>query len=267
MDSRPIGVFDSGLGGLTVVKEIVKALPKEDIIYLGDTARIPYGTRSKEVVVKFAKEDTKFLLGKRVKCVVIACNTASAFAFRCLKNKYSISIFDVITPASKSVLKKSKNKIVGVIGTRGTIASGAYNRELGEKRNGVKIYAQACPLFVPLIEEGEIGGAIIKAVVKKYLRYFLNKPIDTLILGCTHYPIIKQEIKSFLGRNLTYINPGKEVALELKRYLIKNGLLNNKTKKGNTKYFVTDINKNFKETADMFLEKSISTKIQKVSIS
>jgi glutamate racemase len=266
MDKRPLGVFDSGLGGLSVVKEIIRVLPKEDVIYLGDTARIPYGTRSKGVVTQFAKEDTEFLIKRNVKCIIIACNTASAFAYKSLKCKYDIPIFDVITPAVSSALKRTKKKIIGVIGTRGTINSKAYDHELKKQERVVKICSKACPLFVPLIEEGEIKGDIIKAVIGKYLSFFIKKPIDTLILGCTHYPIIKDEIERFLGKEIVYIDPGREIAIALKDYLRMSNLLNNKKKSGVVSYYVTDKNKKFKETADMFMGKSISLKIKKVSI-
>lgn len=259
MNSKPIGVFDSGLGGLTVVKEIIRALPHEDLIYLGDTARVPYGTRSKEVVTQFAKEDIEFLIRKGVKCVVIACNTASAFAYSDLVKTYKLPIFDVISSASEKALKESKNNRIGVIGTRGTIGSKAYDKKLGQK-----LLTLACPLFVPLIEEGEISGAIIKSVIGKYLQYFKGKPLDTLILGCTHYPIIKSEIEGYLGSKISYIDPGKEVAGKLKKYLLKNKLANNQSKQGKISYFVTDINDRFKETARMFMNNGKSIEIKKV---
>lgn len=182
--TKPIGVFDSGLGGLTVTKEIIKIMPNENIIYLGDTARVPYGTRSKDIVRKFSLEDANFLLKKKVKCIVIACNTSSAYAGNFLKKNIKIPVFDVITPAVKGAVKVSKTGNIGVIGTTGTISSGAYK---------VK-YLQACPLFVPFIEEGEINSQAIELVAKKYLSWFKGK-IDTLILGCTHYPIISKTIK------------------------------------------------------------------------
>jgi glutamate racemase len=265
MHNKPIGVFDSGLGGLTVVKEIVEVLPGENIVYLGDTARVPYGTRSREVVTKFSGEDVEFLLRKGVKCIVIACNTASAFAFEYLKNKYNIPIFNVITPTSKNALEHTKSNIIGVIGTRGTIDSKAYDIELKRNKN-VKIYSKACPLFVPLIEEGEIEGNIIKGVVAKYLSYFKDKNIDTLILGCTHYPVIEKELVNYLGNKINYINPGTETAKDLKIYLKDNNLLNNSSNKGNISYYVTDINNRFKETAEVFFKNGISKKIVKVQI-
>ncbi len=260
MNSKPIGVFDSGLGGLTVVKEIIKALPHEDIVYLGDTARVPYGTRSQEVVTQFAKEDAQFLLKKGVKCIVIACNTASAFAYDYLVKTFNLPIFDVISSASEKALELGGNQI-GVIGTRGTIDSKAYNKKLGQK-----LLTLACPLFVPLIEEGEIEGAIIKSIVKKYLQYFKGKPLKVLILGCTHYPIIKPEIERYLGSKILYIDPGKEVATKLNEYLSANKLLNSQTGLGKVDYYVTDVNNKFKETAKMFMGNGVSKKIRKVDI-
>lgn len=254
MDKRAIGVFDSGLGGLTVVKEIRKILPDESIIYLGDTARVPYGTRSKEAVTRFSLEDAKFLLKKNVKCIVVACNTASAFAGRILKKKIKIPVFEVITPVLKEAKKVSKGKI-GVIGTRGTITSGAYKVDFGV----------ACPLLVPFIEEGEIKNEAMKIVLKNYLKPLKGK-IGTLVLGCTHYPIIKPIIGKELGREVRLLNPGESVARELKDYLSKNKMLGSKKKRGRVEYYVTDLTDRFTKVAEMFLGEKVGGKIKKVSL-
>ncbi len=245
MNSRAIGVFDSGLGGLTVVKEIIRLLPHEDIVYLGDTARVPYGTRSNEIIKKFSEEDVKFLLSKKVKCLVIACHTSSAVAGNYLKKKFSnIPIFDVVSPVLES-LKESKKKI-GIIGTRATINSGIYS-----KLN--KVTQISCPLFVPFIEEGEIKGELIEGLAKKCVG---TLKVDILVLGCTHYPIIKDVIKKVLP-DTEYINPGVLVANEVKAYLIKNNLTSNLKKAGNKSYFVTDLNERFIKVAEMFLGEKI----------
>lgn len=252
--NSPIGVFDSGLGGLTVVKQIMKLLPHEDIVYLGDTARVPYGTRSKETIIKFSFEDANFLLQKNIKCLIIACNTSSALAGAELKKKLKIPVFDVVTPALKEAKEISKSGKIGVIGTRGTIGSGAYSVP----------FSKACPLFVPFIEEGETEGDAIEIVAKSYLAGFKKENIDTLIFGCTHYQIIKNVIKKEVGDNVKLIDPGKAVAKEILEYLNENKMLNVQETKGKKDYFVTDLTDRFTKVAEMFLEEKIQDKLKKV---
>ncbi|KKQ25598.1 MAG: Glutamate racemase [Microgenomates group bacterium GW2011_GWC1_37_12b] len=263
MDNRPIGVFDSGLGGLTVVNKIRKALPKENIIYLGDTARVPYGTRSKEIVNKFAKEDLTFLLKNKVKCVVIACNTASAFAASNLRQITSIPIFDVITAGSADAVKSTINGKIGIIGTRGTINSKSYIREIAKLNSKIITFQVACPLLVPLVEEGLINGNILDSVVKKYLLMFKETGIDTLILGCTHYPIIRNSIKKTIGDKVIIIDPAEELSKILKLYLTKNKMLG--VGHGGLKIYVTDITPSFKQVAEKFLGNKID-KPEKISV-
>lgn len=252
-DTRPIGIFDSGLGGLTVVKELVQVLPNEDIIYLGDTARVPYGTRSKETITKFSFEDANFLLKKKVKCIIIACNTASSMAGDKLKRKLKIPVFDVIGPALFYAKEKSKSGKIGTIGTRATIGSGAYKDTIGV----------ACPLLVPFIEEGELKSKALKIVVKNYLQPLKNKKIDTLILGCTHYPIIQNVIQKEVGKSVTLINPEKTVVSEARKYLAKHKMLSNKKGIGRKEYFVTDLTDRFKTVAEMFLGQSVKENLKK----
>ena len=266
MDKRAIGVFDSGLGGLTVVKEIISILPNESIIYLGDTARVPYGTRSKEAVTRFSLEDAKFLLKKNVKCIVVACNTASALSFDSLNKVIKIPIFEVITPASKKAADITKVKRIGVIGTRGTITSRAYEKKIKKEDNKIKVFSQACPLLVPLIEENEMDSRLIDIIIQKYLGAIKKKKIDTMVLGCTHYPIIKSAIGKFLGKDVALVNPGKEVALTLKDFLIKKGLNSPGNLYPVRKYYVTDLTKRFIEVARMFLQDNLDGKITKVEI-
>lgn len=254
-DARPIGIFDSGLGGLTVVRELVKILPHEDLIYLGDTARVPYGTRSKETVAKFSLEDANFLIRQKVKCIIIACNTASALAGNHLKKHLKVPVFDVIAPALKKAKKVSKNGSIGMIGTRGTIGSGAYKGTIGV----------ACPLLVPFIEEGELKSDALKIVIKNYLENFKKKKIDTLILGCTHYPIIGNLIQKEIGKNVALINPEKLVAGQVKKFLTDQKMLSNKKITGKRTYFVTDLTDRFKKVAEMFLGESLE-KLKKVTI-
>lgn len=255
-DKRSIGVFDSGLGGLTVVRQIIKYLPNEDIVYLGDTARIPYGTRSREVVTKFSLEDANFLLQKNVKCIIIACNTASAYAGDFLKKKFKLPIFDVIGPAISEARKISTKGKIGVIATRGTVASGAYRVP----------YSVACPLLVPFIEEGELKGHALKFVIKKYLKGFTGTNIDTLILGCTHYPIIGGLIQKEIGKNVKLVNPEIEVAHLTKNYLMEHGMLTDSKKEGRRSFYVTDMTPRFAEVAEMFLGSSIKPNLKKVTL-
>ncbi len=252
--NNAIGVFDSGLGGLTVVKEIIKLLPNENIVYFGDTARVPYGGRSNEIIKKFSEENVNFLLKKNVKCIVIACHTSSSVAGSYLKKKFStIPIFDVVSPVLES-LKESKKKI-GVIGTRATVNSGVYS-----KLN--KVIQIPCPLFVPFIEEGEIKGKLIEALVEKYIG---NLKADTLVLGCTHYPIIEGVIKKVLT-DIEIVNPGVLVAKKLKNFLIKNNFTNNLIKVGKKDYYVTDLNERFIKVTEMFLGNKIGSEITKVTL-
>lgn len=254
MDNKPIGIFDSGLGGLTAVKEIIKVLPNENLIYLGDTARVPYGTRSEETIIKFSFEDANFLLSKNVKCIVIACNTASALAGKELKKKLNIPVFDVVTPALKCAKKISKTGRIGVIGTRGTIDSGAYSVP----------FSKACSLFVPFIEEGRINDKALKLIARDYLSDLKKEKIDTLIMGCTHYPIIESIIKKEIGSNINLVNPGFCVAKELKRFLTENKMLNNQKGMGQRSYFVTDYTKYFIKIAETFLSHKIEGNLKKV---
>lgn len=236
-----LGIFDSGLGGLTVVKEIRKLLPNIDIIYLGDTARVPYGTRSPETIRKFAEEDTKFLVGKKVDLIVVACNTVSSLALD-IVNKYSnVPVLGVIEPAIKKAKKITKNNKIGLVGTRATINSNAY-KEVQIRRHA--------SMLVPLIEEGFIKGPEIEIFIQKYFKEFKNN-VDTLILGCTHYPIVKKEINKFLGKNVYLVDPAEEVSTEVLGSAINLG-------NGTTKYYLTDVNERFLETAKMFLGQDIS---------
>jgi glutamate racemase len=255
MNNRPIGIFDSGLGGLTVVKELIKLLPYEDIIYLGDTARVPYGTRSKETIIKFSLSDADFLLKKDVKCIVIACNTASSVAGKTLKNKIKIPVFDVIEPAMKDARKSTKGKIA-VIGTRAAIGSGAYKVD----------YSVSCPLLVVFIEEGEIKSKALKIVINNYLKPLKNKSINVLILGCTHYPLIEKLIQKEMGKGVKLINPGKSVSKEVVKYLTENRLLCDNKLKPSLKFFVTDLTDQFVKTAEMFLGKKLGNTVKRIEL-
>jgi glutamate racemase len=262
-DSRPIGIFDSGLGGLTVAKQVMQVLPNEDLIYLGDNARVPYGGRSKEIVTKFSFENAEFLIKQNVKCIVIACNTSSALAGDELKNKLNLPVFDVITPAIDESIKETVNKKVGIIGTRGTVSSGAYGSSIKYQLSNINVFSKACPLFVPFIEEGESSSPALKMVAKNYIKELKDAEIDTLILGCTHYPMIRHLIEEEVGNNVQIIDPGITVAKTLQEYLEKNNLLNLSNTSGSRKYFVTDYTERFIKVAEMFLGHKIEHNLEK----
>lgn len=215
-----IGVFDSGIGGLTIVRELVAKLPEYQILYFGDTARTPYGTKSPETIINYAIQDTEFLLSRGAKIIVIACHSASSVATEALKRRYpEVPIFEVVTPSVKKALEVTKKKVIGVIGTRATIASGIYERMVRERDSAVKVYGRACPLLVPLVEEGWLQKPETRSIVKKCLIPLKMRGIDTLVLGCTHYPVLKPIITAKAGRRVTLVDPAEEVALAVRRYL------------------------------------------------
>lgn len=263
--NKPIGVFDSGLGGLTVVKELLKLLPNENIIYLGDTARVPYGTRGEGVIKKFSEENIEFLLSKSVKAVVIACNTSSAVAGDFLKKKYaSLPVFEVVTPASEYV--SGKYKRVGVIGTNATIGSRAYDKKILKKNLKTKVFSEACPLFVPFIEEGEVESKALEIIADNYLGKLKNKKLEALILGCTHYPIIENVITSKMGVKVHLVNPGRLVSGNIANYLAKKNLLNSKKEKGKLTLYVTDLTERFEKMAKMFLGSQVKIDLKEIEL-
>lgn len=246
---KPIGIFDSGLGGLTVLKEIMRILPNEDIIYFGDIARAPYGSKSESLVIKYANQALSFLLSQDVKLVVVACNTASSVAISSLNLRFP-RIIGVIEPAVCSAIKLGKN--IGVIGTRRTIASGIYQKRIEEK--GLEVIARPCPLFVPLVEEGWIDNKITRAIAKEYLLEIKGK-IDVLILGCTHYPFLLQTIKETIGDDVHIISSSTTTAIATKNLLEKEGLLNRKG--GKLRLLTSDEADDFMKIASDFLKISI----------
>lgn len=252
MNNRPIGIFDSGLGGLTVMAAIKKYLPKENIIYFGDTARVPYGSKSKEAVTNFSREIVDFLISKNVKMIIVACNTASAFALQDLKKKVKIPIIGVIEPGVRAALKKSDGRI-GVIGTEGTINSSSYTKAINKFGKKIKVYTKACPLFVPLVEEGWVNHSITSQVIKEYLQSLKKKGVDTIVLGCTHYPILKNAIKKIMGSRVHVIDSATAVAAETAQILNKNNISNKKQNRGKQMFFVSDMPNKFKILAKRFL--------------
>jgi glutamate racemase len=223
MDNRPIGVFDSGVGGLTVVKEILRVLPQEKIIYLGDTARVPWGTRGRKTVINFSRQLTRFLLRKKVKVIVVACHTASSVALSFLKKEAKIPFQGVIDPSAKEAISKSKTLRIGLIGTPATVKASTWKKVLKKTNPKVKVFAVPCPLFVPLVEEGLVDHRVTQILAREYLQPLVKEKIDTLILGCTHYPLLEKIIKKGMGK-VAMINPGKATASALKRFLGKNKL-------------------------------------------
>ena len=250
----PIGIFDSGIGGLTVVRQIHRVLPHEDIVYLGDTARVPYGTKSPGTVVRFACEDTQFLIQQNVKAVVVACNTVSAWALPTLERKFSVPIFGVITPGAQAALKRSRNRRIGVIGTTTTVRSQAYNRAILARDDSARVFARACPLLVPLVEEGWTNNKITQAILRAYLSPMLRRRIDTLVLGCTHYPLLKKVIRGVVGKEVALVDSAESCAQFLSEHLDGTKLLaRTRRRAGVIRPFVTDEVERFDAMAKRFL--------------
>lgn len=257
MDKRYIGVFDSGLGGLTVLKEIQRELPNENTIYFGDIARVPYGPKSESEIVEYTKQAIDFLISKDVKVVVIACNTATARALAKVKNRYRVPVIGVIDGGVKTAIMSTKNKKIGVIGTEGTINSDQYNKKIKEIDNEIYVYSKACPPFVELVENGEIGTAKSKSVVSKCLEVYKDKNIDTLVLGCTHYPHLRDEIREALGDNVTLVDPAIETVKSLKKIILSEGIENKSNSRGECSYYASLKSGRFKEIAARLMEKEI----------
>lgn len=249
----PVGVFDSGVGGLTVTKEIMNQLPKEQIIYFGDTARVPYGSKSKETVTMYSRQIIRFLQTKHVKAIVIACNTASAFALETVKQEIEIPVIGVVKPGAKTAAITTKNGNIGVIGTEGTIRSKIYNEFLSSVNGDLRVYGKACPLFVPLVEEGWVNDSITKEVARRYISELLEKDIDTLVLGCTHYPLLRDIIREVVGDSITLVNPAYETAHMLRLVLEENNILSTRTGIPEHTFFVSDGADKFRSFANTIL--------------
>lgn len=254
---KAIGVFDSGVGGLTVVRELMRQLPRESIIYFGDTARVPYGTKSKDTIIKFSIENVKFLLKFDVKLIVVACNTASSISLASLRFHFNVPIIGVIRPGAREAVRLTKNKRVGVIGTKTTIASKAYEDEIKYRDRTIRVMSKACPLFVPLVEEGWIKEKITKEIAKTYLTPIKKQKADTLILGCTHYPLLKGVIKQVMGDGINLIDSAYQTAREVNTLLSQKGLLNPSSEKPRYEFYVSDEPENFINIGERFLGKSL----------
>lgn len=257
MDKRPIGVFDSGVGGLTVLREIMEMMPYEDVIYFGDTARIPYGSKSEQTVKKFAYQCAKFLYDKGVKTIVIACNTASAVAIDYLKDRFDIPVIGVIEPGARGAVEATKNGRIGVIGTYATIGSSAYQNKIMEKMPETEIVGIPCPLFVPIVEEGWEYSEVARLTARQYLTELMEHDVDSLVLGCTHYPILRHTIGQVLGEKVRLVNPAFETAKELKETLRENNMTKNDFVKAVYRYYVSDAPEKFRRIGGNFLKKEI----------
>ncbi|MCK6614857.1 MAG: glutamate racemase [Ignavibacteriaceae bacterium] len=265
---KPIGVFDSGIGGLTVVKEIMAKLPNERIIYFGDTARVPYGSKSNETVIEYSLQDAAFLVQKNVKIIVVACNTASSVAIPALREKFTIPVVGMIEAGSAYAANESKEKKIGVIGTRSTISNRSYSKELKRIDPEFDVFEKACPLFVPLAEEGWIDHNATLEIAEEYLRELKELSVDTLLLGCTHYPILKPVIQKVMGEKVKLIDSGVAAAQRVAAELDRIGLRSNSNGLGVVSYYVSDIPSTFEKVASLFLGKPVShvTKVDTESL-
>ncbi|MBI2094925.1 MAG: glutamate racemase [Candidatus Omnitrophica bacterium] len=272
MKEKPIGIFDSGIGGLTVLRQVRREVPKEDIVYFGDTAHVPYGTKSKETITKFSVENVKFLQTFEVKAVVVACNTASSLSLDALKAMFSIPIIGVIEPGAKRALETTKNGRVGVIGTKATIHSGSYEACLKQLDPSVKVFSGACPLFVPLVEEGWLDGPVVSKVAHVYLDQLKSFKIDTLILGCTHYPLLAETIQKTIGPRVRLVNSAEETARQTRVMLDRLGLsdrrkdqqvelqkMRRRKDQQSTTFYVSDEPEQFRMLGERFLGQSIQS--------
>lgn len=256
----PIGVFDSGVGGLTVAREIMRQIPNEKIIYFGDTARVPYGNKSKEIITKYSRQIVHFLQEQQVKAIVVACNTASAYALDEIEKEIDIPMIGVVKPGAKVAAETTKNGRIGVIGTAGTVGSRIYSTYINEINPDIQVLGKACPLFVPLVEEGLWQDPVTDEIATRYLSELIDSDIDTLILGCTHYPLIRSTLGKIVGEKVTLVNPAYETARELKELLVAEKLLNEKVQGLGTnryRFYVSDMADKFQNFANSILKYGI----------
>ncbi len=259
MDNKcetPIGVFDSGVGGLTVAREIMRNIPDERIVYFGDTARVPYGSKSKETILRYSRQIIRFLRTQEVKAIVVACNTASAYALEDIRKELDIPIIGVVKPGARVAGNTTRNGRIGVIGTEATVSSGIYTQFLQEQNPDIQVIGKACPLFVPLVEEGWLKDPVTVEVATRYLKELMDQDIDTLILGCTHYPLLRSTLREIVGEGVTLVNPAYETARELKE-LLKHEHLENPGGRGSEaeryRFYVSDLADKFRRFANSIL--------------
>lgn len=261
---KPIGVFDSGVGGLSVAREIFRKLPNEQIIYFGDTAHVPYGPRSQSELIHFGNQITDFLINQGVKMIIIACNTSSSLSFESLKEKYNLPFVDVINPSIDVAIKNSTKQKIGVIATEATIKTGAHKKLLLAENPNVEVFTSACPKFVPLVEQGTVEGKEVEKIIYEYLAPLMEKEIDTLILGCTHYPFLEKSIKKVLGKDIKIIDPAQETVVMAKTSLQRLNLLNLHPNKDN-EYWVSGDPDSFYKNAQNFIQDNIK-KVNQVTL-
>ncbi|MBU6459971.1 MAG: glutamate racemase [Proteobacteria bacterium] len=257
ISENPIGVFDSGIGGLTVVRALMERLPFEDIIYFGDTARVPYGVKSVSTISSFATQITEFLLQHQVKMLIIACNTIAAVASQVVQDLSSVPVLNVINAGAQTAAKITRNKQVGILGTPATINSNAYVRAIHEADNHIHVTTQACPLFVPLVEEGWLDHPVTRLTAQEYLKPVLAEKIDTLVLGCTHYPLLKPILSEIAGESIRLVDSAITVAHETADLLLANGMAQLSSREPNYLYFVTDVPLRFQSVGERFLGRSL----------
>lgn len=265
---RPIGIFDSGVGGLTVAREIMRNIPNERIVYFGDTARVPYGSKSKETILRYSRQIVRFLETQDVKAIVVACNTASAFALEEIRHELDIPMIGVVKPGAKVACEVTRNNRIGVIGTRGTIASGLYAEFIREIKPDAQVIGKACPLFVPLVEENMLKDPVTAEMAERYLKELKEQDIDTLILGCTHYPLLRSVIREVMGERVTLVNPAYETACGLKELLEQENLMNSQKPDfagSPHRFFVSDAAESFRDFANSILPVDIDS-TQKINI-
>ena len=263
---QPIGVFDSGIGGLTVVRSLKEILPSEEIVYLGDTARLPYGTKSAETIRRFAHEDTEFLIERQVKMVIVACHSATSAALPFLKKDYKLPIIGVIEPGARAAVKLTANRRIGVIGTPATISAGEYERAILAVDPNVRVIAKSTPLFVPLVEEGWVDRPVTHQIIAEYLTSFKQDKVDTQLLGCTHYPLLVPALDRFFEHKVKLIDSGDETAQTAHEVLEKMKLLRPSSHKGGCRCYLTDLSPNFRTIGERFLGEPMGD-VARVSIS
>jgi glutamate racemase len=264
-NESPIGIFDSGIGGLTVLREIFRELPGESTVYLGDTARVPYGIRSPETVTRYSFENTRFLSSMDIKMLVIACNTASSVSLDAVRSSFPVPVIGVIEPGAKAAVCATKSRKVGVIGTEATVRSGSYAKAIHSLDNSIEVFGIACPLFVPLVEEGWTEGRVTEMVAERYLADLKGKDIDTLVLGCTHYPLLKPVLSGIMGGSVHLIDSAVETAREIRDVLSGSGLLNPAPSFVSHKFYVTDSPPKFVSVGERFLGRTIKH-IEKIAL-
>lgn len=257
--NAPIGVFDSGVGGLTVAREIMRQMPNEKMVYFGDTARVPYGNKSQETVIRYSRQIIRFLQTQKVKAIVIACNTASACALETVEKSLDIPIIGVIHAGAKAAVEATKNGKIGIIGTEATIRSGVYTELMYQMNRNIEVTGKPCPLFVPLVEEGLLHDSVTDEIASRYLSCLKGKYIDTLVMGCTHYPLLRSTLKRMMGDEVSLINPAYETAVELKELLEKNNLtcISGKQEGEQYQFFVSDMAEKFTSFATAILPRDV----------